>query len=286
MEYSSQKILRIIDADLVCECKTISDPVDPTLTLHNHDGFEVLLMLNGNLNLFIEGSGKKLTRGDLICLRPYIFHRAELLSEHLYDRIVINFKEDFLKNACSEKSDIASSFNSLPANTLDIIHLTEEEIQQFADCAASLQKALQYKEFGDDLLVSAYFAQLMVMINRHTITGTIPKKPEIIPKLVSDTFTYIESHITEEITIKALEGQLHHNGSYISRCFKKITGTSLQQYIIAKKITHSQTLLRMGYSPCDVCFMTGFNNYSNFSRTFSKMTGASPKQYQIKERQA
>lgn len=102
-----------------------------------------------------------------------------------------------------------------------------------------------------------------------------------MPQLVTDIFVYIEEHISEAISLKRLSQHLHYNETYISRHFKNITGISLQKYIIIKKITLAQKYLREGYSPCDACYMTGFNNYSNFSRTFSKQTSVSPKRYQL-----
>ena len=105
-----------------------------------------------------------------------------------------------------------------------------------------------------------------------------------MPGLVMETFNYIENHLTEEITLKCLEENLHYNGTYISRRFKRITGISLQNFIIAKKVMLSCKLLREGVSPCNACEMTGFNSYSNFSRTFSKQVGMSPKKYQMENR--
>ena len=33
--------------DVMCECKSISTPLDSTRDFHNHDGHEILLVLNG-----------------------------------------------------------------------------------------------------------------------------------------------------------------------------------------------------------------------------------------------
>lgn len=71
------------------------------------------------------------------------------------------------------------------------------------------------------------------------------------------------------------------NSHFTQSATMKHTGITLQQFIIAKKVTLSCKLLREGYAPCDVCYMTGFNNYSNYSRTFSKQMGKSPKKYQM-----
>lgn len=101
-----------------------------------------------------------------------------------------------------------------------------------------------------------------------------------MPRLVSGTIAYIEQHLTEEITLDILAEHFHHNGTYMSRCFKNITGISLHQYIIRKRISLAKKYLNEGCSPIDACYLSGFNDYSNFSRTFTKHVGESPKKFQ------
>ena len=231
-----------LESELSCEYKTIQHAIDPSMVLHNHDGHEILLVLSGKLNFFTEFGGVRLERGDLICIHELDFHRGELLTHDEYDRVLI---------------------------------------EKAVGYAKALQEALKGKRPGDDLVADAFFKLIMVQLNSHFTQSAMMKHTEIMPKLVTETFQYIENHLWEEINLSRLEEELHYNGTYISRCFKRITGITLQQFIIAKKVTLSCKLLREGYAPCDVCYMTGFNNYSNYSRTFSKQMGKSPKKYQM-----
>ena len=88
------------------------------------------------------------------------------------------------------------------------------------------------------------------------------------------------SYINENLSLPAIARQLHHNVDYVSRYIKAVTGTTLQQFIIAKRITLAQQYLRKGNPLCDACYLSGFGNYSHFSRCFTEHTGMSPKQYQ------
>lgn len=274
-----------LDSDVACECKTIKDPVDCTGFFHNHDGYEILLLLEGDLDVYTESGGKSLERGDLVCFCEYDFHRASLRSRKIYDRIVINVKDSALTAASSERMKLKDCFYGHKQVPLNVVRLNESEIAEFSAFAHALERCLDSDRPGDEILADAYLKLLMVMVNRKILSGATWQYREIMPEIVSQTFCYIEKHLTEEITLKKLEEYIHHNGTYISRCFKNITGISLQQFIIAKRVTLACRLLQQGYSPSDVCFQAGFNNYSNFSRTFSKqMGGLSPKQYQIQKR--
>ncbi len=284
MEQESKKKFTALDAEILCECKTITAPLDYSMDLHNHDGYEVLLVLGGIINLYTESGGSRLERGDLVCMDERDFHRVEVITRGIYDRIVVNVKRHVLEMASSRQTDLRTCFRRTPLSNVNVIHLSEEEVQQMSFCAHSLQTSLLRKLPGDEILTDAYLKQIMVTVNRHFLEQDILPRMEIMPELVMKTFNYIENHLAEEIMLKNLEESLHYNGTYISRCFKRIAGISLQSYIIAKKIMLSCKLLKEGVPPCDVCDMTGFNSYSNFSRTFSKYVGKSPKKYQIENR--
>lgn len=281
MEQRERRKFTALESDLVCEVKTIKQQIDTSMALHNHDGHEILLILSGKVNFYTEFGGVRLERGDLICIHEFDFHRAELVTLDEYDRILINVRGNTLAEASGSKMSLGACFERNALNPINVTHLSEEELEKITGYAKELQKTLKGKQPEDELLADAFLKLIMVSINRHFIKHDMLQHTEIMPNLVSETFQYIENHLEEEITLGRLEEQLHYNGTYISRCFKKITGITLQQFIIAKKITLSCTLLRKGYAPCDVCYMTGFNNYSNYSRTFSKQMGKSPKKYQM-----
>lgn len=284
MEQEARKKFTALEAEILCECKTITAPLDYSMDLHNHDGYEVLLVLRGIVNLYTEFGGSRLERGDLICMDELSFHRVEVITRGIYDRIVVNVKRHVLEAASSRQTDLQTCFRRSHLSNVNVIHLSEEEIWQLDLYAHSLQTSLLGKMPGDEILTDACLKQNMVTVNRHFLEQDIHPRTEIMPGLVMETFKYIENHLAEEITLKNLEESLHYNGTYISRCFKRIAGISLQSFIIAKKIMLSCKLLREGMSPCDVCDMTGFNSYSNFSRTFSKQVGMSPKKYQMENR--
>ena len=284
MGHDAKKKFTALDAEIQCECKTITDVVDYSMDMHNHDGYEVLLVLGGIVNLYTEYGGNRLKRGDLVCIDELDFHRVEVITKGIYDRIVVNVKRYVLEGASSGQTDLLTCFRRNSRSPLNVIHLSEEEMMRLDVYARSLQESLLRRQPGDEILSDAYLKQIMVTVNRHFLDQDILPRVQIMPGLVMETFNYIENHLTEETTLKCLEENLHYNGTYISRRFKRITGISLQNFIIAKKVMLSCKLLREGVSPCNACEMTGFNSYSNFSRTFSKQVGMSPKKYQMENR--
>lgn len=269
-----------LDSDIICEHKTVNDAGD---FFHNHDGYELFLLLHGSINYYMEGEGLCLERGNLICIRPYDFHGRGMAINDAYDRIVINVRKTVLDNMSSEKTDLSTCFYRMPAGKINMLHLNEQEIMQYTLLAHNLIRGIQSNEYGNDILVDTYIKQILIMINQNARNHKNYGSQNIMPTLVADTITYIEQHLLEDITLDILSDQLHYNGTYISRSFKNITGISLQQYIIGKRITLAKKYLSEGYTPYDTCYMSGFNDYSNFSRTFTKQVGLSPKKFQMKK---
>ena len=94
----------------------------------------------------------------------------------------------------------------------------------------------------------------------------------------------MNQNLTEELTIQNLASHFYLSPSYLCKIFKTETGTTINRYITAKRITQAKALLAEGYSVTDVCPMCGFNDYSNFLKAFTKAVGISPKKYAQFER--
>ena len=273
-----------INADIQCEVKTIDAPFDYSDDMHNHACHEIIIMLAGTISLYTEYSGREITRGDVCFMPHYIFHTADIITPDKYDRVIINVTDDVLKRASSPKMDLRACFEPYNDTRLHSIHLEDDELEEIKKYSIELQKNLSCSNPGSGILTDAYLKLILVKLTSKYTDDPVEHYPNIMPPLVSKTFEYIDKHLTEEISLSLLEKEIHHNGTYISRSVKKISGLSIQQYIIAKRIALACRLLREGYTPSDACFMSGFNNYSNFSRTFAKQVGKSPKQMQMASR--
>ena len=96
---------------------------------------------------------------------------------------------------------------------------------------------------------------------------------------IDEILSYINQHLTEELTIAALAENFFISVSYLCRIFKESTGTTINKYITARRITLAKSLLSEGYSVSDTCQRCGFQDYSNFLKAFTKAVGISPKKY-------
>lgn len=98
--------------------------------------------------------------------------------------------------------------------------------------------------------------------------------------IISDSISYINDHLTEELSLNELAARVSLSPFYFSRLFKKETGFSPHNYIITTRISNARFLLMStDDSIKEICYSSGFTSESGFCTTFKKMTGITPSEY-------
>ncbi len=247
---------------------------------HKHNGYELYLFLAGNVNYYIEEKGFHLNRGTLLAIKPDEFHRAEWLDKHVYERAFINITSSYMEKLTTNTTDLAVCFNHRPTNEPNIFILNEQEIQDFLLLLHELERHSNSEEYASDILAHMTLQKILIYINQLYRKDKHVQFPNIMPELISKTLKYIEEHLSDDLTLENIATIFHYNGTYISRYFKKITGLSLHEYIVNKRLERAKQYLESGVLPFEACLKAGFNDYSNFAKTFKKHFGFSPKKYQ------
>lgn len=107
-------------------------------------------------------------------------------------------------------------------------------------------------------------------------------KPRLIVKdeRIARLLDYISTHLSEPITVSRLADIACLTESHLVKAFRKGMGITPLQYIIQKKIQHSQSLLLGTNMPVrEIADAVGFSDASYFIRLFKKNIGYTPQEY-------
>lgn len=120
-----------------------------------------------------------------------------------------------------------------------------------------------------------------------TLLSTEPTKKELSVSPLSEKLqkvaSYLDEHYTEEISLDFLAETFFISKYYLSREFKKEFGTTIIQYILAKKITYAKELLRYSNSSIeDIATLCGIDDASYFNKVFRKLEGCTASEYRKK----
>jgi AraC family transcriptional regulator len=147
----------------------------------------------------------------------------------------------------------------------------------------------QFKEHNRLLSLSSYVETkgiLLQLVSRF-LTDEIFKSGEHrpVPSAVLKTIRYIQTHLSESITVAELAREQQLNPDYLSRIFLEHTGERPLNYIQLKRVEHAQFLmLTTVFSLTEIAIECGFDSLSYFSRIFKKVVGRTPGEYKSQAR--
>ena len=97
---------------------------------------------------------------------------------------------------------------------------------------------------------------------------------------IQKTINLIGFNLTSDLTLKSLAQKLSLNSSYLSALFKKETGTTLTEYVNARRIEHSIHLLDTTSLPIqEVATLSGIYSLNYFTKVFKKHIEMTPSAY-------
>ncbi|RYJ41323.1 AraC family transcriptional regulator [Flavobacterium beibuense] len=93
-------------------------------------------------------------------------------------------------------------------------------------------------------------------------------------------FNYVKDHFKEPIPLDEVADRVSMTVPSFCRYFKKITNKTFTRFVNEYRIVHASKLLaEKPIGITEVCYESGFNNFSHFNKAFKEFTGKSASQY-------
>lgn len=132
-----------------------------------------------------------------------------------------------------------------------------------------------------DLLTAQQIVNILTTIC--TESGKAEDDTSALSGKLKSILHYLDEHYTENISLDQLAEQFFISKYYLSREFKKEYGTTIIQYVLAKKITNAKELLRYSnHSIEEIARLCGIDDASYFNKVFKKMEGCTASEYRKK----
>lgn len=246
------------------------------MDMHIHNCCEVYYSISGGKQFLIDHCLYDIRPGDLFLINQFESHHLTQIDQQTHERIILSIDPEYLSKLSTGVTDLGHCFSFRDTRMPHQIHLSPKEQNRFMYFIHELHDD---GGMGEDLLDQAIFLELMVFLNRaFAARCTDAAAPAQAPSSnyhaqVDAILSYINSNIGEPLTLAGLSAHFFMSTSYLCRIFKEATGTTINKYITAKRITLSKSLLDQGCSVSEACEACGFNDYSNYLRAFTKAVG-------------
>lgn len=256
---------------------------EKAMDMHIHDFYELYYSISGGKQFLIDNKFYSIAPGDLFIINQYESHYLAQVDKMIHERIVFSIHPDYVKGLSTPTTNLDECFSDHDSSFQHKLSLNKEQQKRFLYYVNKITNASGY---AHDIIEQSAFMELMVMINTMVqsrgcaavpvgdITGSYKYNHQ-----VDDILNYINLNIASPITIEQLASKFYLSESYICRIFKSATGTTINKYITARRISIAKSLLNDGLSVTEAYEKSGFSDYSNFFKAFTKAVGISPKKY-------
>lgn len=247
-------------------------------SLHFHDYYEILLFLEGDVRCICETNTFLPQRGDLLVVPPGCLHTSRITADqtcytrhvfYLYPTVFDAFGGSALLSFL--QADQGRPFlSAFKGSALEhVISLLEQ-----------LNAALASDAPDDKALSQALIIQLFHTFNRRAQRDI--RFDAYFPQNVVEIQKFLDEHFTEVSTVTEVADHFFYSREYVSRLFKRYLNTTVADYVLKRRISHSQALIAAGLPLIDVCFQSGFGSVSTFIRAFRSIMGMTPSAYRKK----
>lgn len=240
----------------------------------HHEIVEILYILRGEGAFEINGTAYPVKAGDLVVYNSDAVHNETLQfpPPPLYGLQATGIQLD-----------------NLPSNWLigrehsPVISL-EEHASEFRTIFRTLYNLSAAQTPDAGMACRSIFRGLLYMISEllddTTAVYTDNYKESKAFRLGRQIQMYVDEHALEDLTVQSVAAHFEISQAYLFRLFKQITGTSLMQYIIQRRMGEAQTLLLITtMSITEVAQKVGYDNLSHFVKMFTQHVGMSPRKY-------
>ena len=236
-----------------------------TFPLHLHKQLELVYVLKGAIRVQVDDRRRTMRERELAVIFPNCVHSYESAGD---SRVLLMI---FDAGLAGDFSDLL--FQQLPQDPF----LAPEQLHP--DVLYLLSGFLRDGwQTPEKRLLKGYLA---VMVGR--LLERLPLRAPDAGRntdLVHRALYDLSRHFTEPFSLDRIAGRLGFSKYYLSRCFSRYTGCSLNQYVNSLRIGYARQLLESSrLSMAEVAAASGFESPCTFYRLFRSRTGMTPGQY-------
>ena len=238
-----------------------------TSTRTNLVSFLCFVVLSGTGELKYDGEEYELTAGDGVfidCRKAY----SHSTSDNLWALQWCHFYAPSLPAVYEKYKERGGRPVFHPA-----------DIASFISILTELYNLASASDYIRDMRINEKLGVLLTLLMEqswHPESVTISRKRLELATVKE----YLDEHYTKKIELDDLEERFFINKFYLSKIFKETYGTTINNYLISKRITRAKQLLRFTDLTVDeIGAAVGMADANYFSRMFRKVEGSSPREY-------
>jgi AraC-like DNA-binding protein len=234
---------------------------------HCHAEYEILYIIQGDVEVQVEGCSYMPTPESLLLIPPHNMHGFIVKSGRLYKRVTIHFFPEILE---PEEQNLLLELFQMPCLYFPDLDGTQINslIDGFKNCK-NIEPPLQKIMFKHQLI--SLLADIYQLYTRTVIHIAPPGN-----KQVNSVLRYLNENVTEDVSLEQLSQKFNISKDHLNRLFNREIGTTVHHYMQMKRLILARQEIRNGVGIEQAAYKAGFKYYSNFFRAYKSFFGIKP----------
>lgn len=255
-------------------CKKL--PTEKPKFLHNHDYYEVFLILSGQIDHWTKTGTRRLATGSLVFIRPTDSHALQAVRGDDCEIINISFAEDVVEHLWMRyNTDLQEKFFWTPQTEPDIYLLEGPRFER----AVNLLRELQISK-NSLIVLEGFLLSLFTRVVDHIFLA-----PDSAPDWL---LTASAAAHRPEVFRKGAAGFVDatlRSHEHVCRVSRKYLGVSPTEYVNRIRMEYAAQMLSNGdITITEIANQCGIEDMSYFYRVFQRHYSSTPRQYRLKNR--
>lgn len=254
--------------------------------LHSHEFWELVFVYDGEGTHDTESSSLPLSAGDVIIVKPGTAHC--LVSAPEKELYVCNclLSDRLFRQLLAELSPVTAEYDftlyPLLTDSQQFFHIFRPND---SNCIRNMFWTItheynHYSLISMDIITLTLRSLLLSLMRNYEYASKKISNPVTNNSDIDDIITYLQINYRSPITLSMLSNHFHLSREYLCRYFKRVTGQTINQFLMEIRITHAKgLLLTTQYPISDIGAVCGIPTPGNFYKVFKKQTGLSPQAF-------
>ena len=236
--------------------------------MHSHVFSELLYIDKGEGEIVMRNAGIPVKERDFILLPPNFSH-TEISSD-----------TDHMEYYALGVSNLSLAMYETEDEYRPLIRLGSEN-DRVRSLIRSMVSELRRKGMGHEIMVRAYFLELMAILLRAGKDAlTVRGHDEMAKGKMNRVKDYIDSHYMEDLTLDSIAAMFHVSKYHLVRELSRAFSMTPYRYLEEIRIRIAKNLLSSTeHRITDIAMTVGYSSSSYFSQRFRSLTGITPLDY-------
>jgi AraC-like DNA-binding protein len=254
---------------------------------HYHPELELIHFVQGAGTQFIGDNIRRFSSGDMVLVGPNLPHYWRYDDDYFLQEAqgfppesnVVHFREDFWGTA----------FLELPENKSirTLLDKSRRGVQIHGEVKEKISRQLQrlLKAEGTERLILLMEILVAVAQDPHnellcSVGYSCDVEEAVNDDRMTQVYEYTLENFRKRIQLEEIAEVAHISPNSFCRYFKSRTKKTYSQFLLEIRVGQAcRMLMENNMSIKEICYESGFNNFSSFHKYFKQITGKSPLMY-------